>query len=242
MLNTKFWSDNYVANIDPLEKLLFLYLITNQYTNICGVYEITTKQIALDTGIDKDNIEKVFLPRLKKVGKIYYVDGWIYVKNFIKHQKASGNVKLGIENGFSLVPKKIMAKIKAIEDTGGSQGVHSPILEPKPESELEPQTKKSSHEDGGKINELLELFRVVNPSVNILFKRKSEREALSRLIKDHGEEKLRDIIAFLPRSNASPYAPTITTPISLERDLGKLIAWSQKEKGKILSKGRGIAE
>ena len=114
MINTRFWSDNYVANIDPLEKLLFLYFITNQYTNICGIYEITAKQIALDTGIDKENIEKVFLPRLRKAEKVYYIDGWIFVKNFLKYQKSSGNVDLGIKNGISCVPKQIMAKILKI--------------------------------------------------------------------------------------------------------------------------------
>lgn len=234
MINTKFWSDGYIANIDPLEKLLFLYFITNPYTNICGVYEITTKQIALDTGIDKDNIEKVFLPRLRKAGKIYYIDGWVYIKNFLKHQKSSGNVQLGIKNGFSGVPEKIMAKIKALGDTGGSQGGHSPILEPELESKPEP--KQSAKADSVLVNEIIELFREVNPSVNILFKRKPERDAVQRLLETHGSEKLRAIIAYLPKSNASAYAPTIISPTALERDLGKLIAWSQKQKSKLADK------
>ena len=117
MINTRFWSDTYVANLDSLEKLLFLYFITNQYTNICGIYEIPIKQIALDTGIDRENLEKVLLPRFRKARKIYYFNGWVYIKNFLKHQKASGNVKLGIENGLNDVPSEIMAQIRALEDT-----------------------------------------------------------------------------------------------------------------------------
>lgn len=142
MINTKFWSDTYISSIDPLEKLLFLYFITNQYTNICGIYEIPLKQVSLDTGIDRDNLEKVFLPRLAQAGKIYYIDGWVYIKNFLKHQKASGNVALGINNGLNDVPAEIMAKIKTISDTPPSHPSHS--LKPKLELELEPKPKKKS--------------------------------------------------------------------------------------------------
>jgi hypothetical protein len=126
MINTRFWCDSYISAVDPLEKLLFLYLITNQYTNICGIYEIPLKQIALDTGIDRDNLEKVFLPRLKKAQKVYYFDGWIYVKNFLKHQKASGNVRLGIEAGLNEVPPEILTKIKEISNTPTSDPQHTP--------------------------------------------------------------------------------------------------------------------
>ncbi len=149
MINTRFWSDTYISSIDPLEKLLFLYFITNQYTNICGIYEIPLKQIALDTGLDRDNLEKVFLPRLAQAKKVYYIDGWIYIKNFLKHQKASGNVQLGIENGMTEVPSDILAKIKLIEDTPPSQVGHSLKLKLESELKLEPKPKRSkmSEED-----------------------------------------------------------------------------------------------
>ena len=54
IVNTRFWSDTYISNLDPIEKLLFLYLITNQYTEISGLYELPLKYMAVDTGIDKD--------------------------------------------------------------------------------------------------------------------------------------------------------------------------------------------
>jgi len=119
MLNTKFWSDTFISNLDSLEKLLFLYLITNQYTNICGIYEIPLKQIALDTGIDKENLEKTLLPRLSNANKIYYIHGWIYVVNFSKHQKSSGNIQKGIENGLKDIPIKIKNLIQEIKKNNG---------------------------------------------------------------------------------------------------------------------------
>lgn len=95
-------------------------------------------------------------------------------------------------------------------------------------------------EDGKLINELIELFREVNPMVNNLFARKTERGAIERLLKSNGESRLRLIIAYLPKSNADRFAPTITTPLQLERDLGKLIAWSQKRKAGNSGKGKKI--
>ena len=116
IVHTKFWSDNYIASVDPLEKLLFLYFITNQYTNISGIYELPLKQIAMDTGIDRDNLEKVFLPRLAIANKIYYADGWIKVVNFQKWQNTkSVTVQKGIENEIAMVPKNVLDKLKSME-------------------------------------------------------------------------------------------------------------------------------
>ena len=59
MINTRFWIDDYISHLDPTEKLMFLYFLTNPLTDICGVYEIPLKNIALDTGIDKEMVEKI---------------------------------------------------------------------------------------------------------------------------------------------------------------------------------------
>jgi len=153
MINTKFWSDNYISELDPSEKLLFLYLMTNPYTNICGIYEITIKQIALDTGFDKEMIFKI-IERFQKDEKIAYVDGWVGIKNFTKHQKASGNVQKGIENGLNEVPVKIMADLKQILNTGYTQGEHSP----KPELKLEPELKLKPEPQVAKPQDVVNYF------------------------------------------------------------------------------------
>lgn len=84
--------------------------------------------------------------------------------------------------------------------------------------------------EGSLINKVIDLFKDVNPSFARLYPRKAERDAIRRLVKLHGEEKVIAIVSFLPKSNADRYAPTITTPYELEKNLGKLIAWGQKQK------------
>jgi hypothetical protein len=47
-----------------------------------------------------------------------------------------------------------------------------------------------------------------------------------------GVEKVGRRIDTLPLTNAAQYAPVITTPYQLEKNLGKLIAFLQKQNGR----------
>lgn len=107
MVNTRFWIDDYISHLDPIEKLLFLYFLTNPFTDICGFYEIPIKNIALDTGIDKEMVVKI-LGRFERDGKVFYRDGWIGIKNFAKHQLDNPKVNRGIELGLEKVPKSLV--------------------------------------------------------------------------------------------------------------------------------------
>ena len=70
-INTKFWDDNFVVELTPEEKLLFLYLLTNSLCNILGIYEISIKRICFDTGLSFESISKP-LKRKKKIKKIKF--------------------------------------------------------------------------------------------------------------------------------------------------------------------------
>lgn len=46
-----FWSDPKVVDqFSPEDKYFYLYLLTNEHTNQCGIYQISLKQIAFETG------------------------------------------------------------------------------------------------------------------------------------------------------------------------------------------------
>jgi len=107
LVNTHFWDDKYTSNLDPIEKLLFLYFLTNPLCNIIGIYEIEIKRIAFDTGIDKEMVSKI-IERFYKDKKLAYVDGYIIIKNFIKFQsQGSEKIKIGIKNQFDRLPENI---------------------------------------------------------------------------------------------------------------------------------------
>ena len=55
-----FWTDPKVTDdFTPEDKYFYLYLMTNPKTNLCGCYEISTRQIAYDTGYSKETVERL---------------------------------------------------------------------------------------------------------------------------------------------------------------------------------------
>ena len=107
MLNTKFWSDSWIRQkLNPLDRYLFIYFLTNEHANICGIYELPIETIAFETGLDERDLEKSLLPRLRP--KIYYKNNWVIIPNFPKHQNyQSPTVLEGIKRELSLIPKEI---------------------------------------------------------------------------------------------------------------------------------------
>ncbi len=83
---------------------------------------------------------------------------------------------------------------------------------------------------GKEINDLIELFKTINPSYERLFGNKTQRQALERLVKKFGREKTEDMIKFLPKIFGKPYAPVIATPFELEKKLPNLISYIQRER------------
>lgn len=77
--------------------------------------------------------------------------------------------------------------------------------------------------EGKDINLLLEKFKPINPSYEQLYKRKNQREALTRLTKKYTYAKMAGLITALPELINKPYAPQITTPMQLEEKLGRLL-------------------
>ena len=105
-IKTSFWEDDWIASLTTNEKLLFLYLLTNPHTNLCGIYRVSIRYLSFETGIEKDQIIKC-LERFSKDEKVEYLDGWIILKNHQKHQTASPKIKQGIEREMSEIPQEI---------------------------------------------------------------------------------------------------------------------------------------
>ena len=110
LINTCFWSDTYIQELTPENKLIFLFLLTNEKTEICGIYEISKKSIAFGTGLSIDTVSEA-IARLCIDKKINYVDGWVWIRNFTKHQQRNPKVIAGIDRGLSCVPKDILDRL-----------------------------------------------------------------------------------------------------------------------------------
>lgn len=104
LVNTNFWKDTYVIDLDPVQKLLFLYFLTNPRTTLAGVYEISLREVAFDTGIDRDMVEKI-VAKFCADGKMHYERGWLILRNFVKHQRLNPSIEKGIARAVAELPK-----------------------------------------------------------------------------------------------------------------------------------------
>jgi len=107
-INTKFWSDDFIIGLKPLERYFFLYLLTNEHTEICGIYELSMKVIERETDLTNQQIIDI-LNVLKS--KVVYTDGWVRINNFAKHQAVNPKIEIGIERSLSEIPEDILAKL-----------------------------------------------------------------------------------------------------------------------------------
>lgn len=107
-ISTSFWDDAWVQSIDPSEKLLYLYLMTNPLTNIAGIYKITDKRIHDDTGFNVEMINRL-MDRFKKAGKAHREGEYIIIPSWPKHQKwrEKQTIETGIRKIITELPKSI---------------------------------------------------------------------------------------------------------------------------------------
>lgn len=111
MINTRFWSDSFIVDhCNMTDRLLFLYLLTNERTNIIGVYEMPARVAAFETGIDKDDVIKM-LTRLSP--KVEYFNGWVYIRRFVDHQASNPSIERGMANEVAALPAAVREWVSA---------------------------------------------------------------------------------------------------------------------------------
>ena len=202
-VNTKFWDDSFILTLPPEGKLLFLYLITNSLTDICGIYEISIERIIFDTKLSADTVKKC-LSLLTYDNKILYIDGWIIIKNFPKYFGDSPKVKEGAKRSLASVPKSILAKVSKLDiqypySIKNNDTVPIESEQPTPTPTPTPTPKGSSKEDRAKprqfgdpqINECIEhLKSAVGTSLDGTMKdnRMYARHLLNRMKKDYPDK------------------------------------------------------
>jgi hypothetical protein len=109
-IHTSFWSDSFVSELDKDKKLFYLYLLTNERTKQCGIYEITKKQISYDTGYSIDTVSKL-LEHFKKLDKIRYNESTneLAIRNWLKYNPCtSPTVKSCVDKEFSKVKDTVL--------------------------------------------------------------------------------------------------------------------------------------
>ena len=107
MLKTKIWSDDWFSELSVDAKLLYIYLLSNLNTHICGYYKLSLKVMEFNTGLT----QKKILTALEKLTEnVQYIDGWVVLKNYPKYQNVANNMKVqaAIERELAQIPPHVL--------------------------------------------------------------------------------------------------------------------------------------
>ena len=239
MVSTAFWSDHYVASLDPVEKLLFLYLLTNERSTLAGIYELPIKIMAVETGIDVFMVEKI-LGRFEGEEKIKYHDGWVAVKNFLKHHEhGSPTVQKGINDAIKSAPewaRQFVGKgIDTLSPSASSlSSTKASISEPKVRVEIVSEDEKPKKQSTAKYPNARKLFKELwGPSYPLSWNTNNTMlQSGENLYSERGIDKCKEAMQFVKdfgdRTIGVQTCPQILTPIDLDRKWLNLEAFSNK--------------
>ncbi len=170
--------------------------------------------LAQKMGMSESGIRKT-INRLKEKGEISYLGRkWKIAKYIITDPK--GHSSPSQRGGDS--PTQRDAHKKEIQ----SKDIQINIISNASVAEVEQISEKAN------INKAIEAFKEVNPSYKRIFSNKTERASLERLLNE-GEERFYAIMKAVVWSHGKMYAPIITTPYQLEKKMGELQAFIQRQ-------------
>ena len=109
-ISTSIWSDDWFDSLTEREKLVYFYLLTNEHTNAAGVYQCTLKNVRLEIGLERDEIERI-MAKFADAGKAFYYKDYIIITKWLKHQKIGERSKLFL--GASKLLKTLPDDVKA---------------------------------------------------------------------------------------------------------------------------------
>ncbi|HEX9061743.1 MAG TPA: hypothetical protein VF941_16310 [Clostridia bacterium] len=92
IMHTKIWDDNFFSELDATNKLLFIYFLTNEHANLCGIYELTDKRILFETGVTSKQLQES-KELFSEADKILFKDGWIKLVNSEKYNNYTSSEK-----------------------------------------------------------------------------------------------------------------------------------------------------
>jgi len=84
-LQTNFWTDSKVLKLNPSDKMLLVYLMTNEAVNMLGCYELSIAKMSFETGFTAQTIEDM-IGNLSSLGFCDYKHDFVYLYSFPKWQ------------------------------------------------------------------------------------------------------------------------------------------------------------
>lgn len=153
-VSVKFWSDDFVAEeLTPEKRYFFLYLLTNEHTAQCGIYEITKRQMAFETGYNAETVEKL-LQYFETHGKIRWSreTNEIAIKNFIRYNpQGSPKVKSYVTKELTAIKNQTLVEfIYGTENPKTSKSGELYPIDPLSQEEREEELEREEEKEQSK--------------------------------------------------------------------------------------------
>jgi DnaD/phage-associated family protein len=103
-IHPKIWKDEWFIELEPPEKLFFIYLFSNDETTFSGLYKLPLRVMINETGLAKKCILEM-LNKFSDAGKVYFENGLVWVVNMRRHHPSnSPKVTARINADMVLIP------------------------------------------------------------------------------------------------------------------------------------------
>lgn len=127
ILHTRIYTDDFFAELNPVEKLIFIYLLTNENVNIIHLYELPDRKILYDLGISQTQLTAA-KDKFQATGKIYFYKSFIYLANAAKYEQYTGERnETAKEVLFTQLNTEVLAWYNAILNTPSDTPIDRPI-------------------------------------------------------------------------------------------------------------------
>jgi hypothetical protein len=159
--------------------------------------------------------------------------------NIISKERERREDAIWLNNRYVLLDKTVWkAKPSSTEPLGAkSQNEPEPSRKSDPSQVAHSDTKVSTYKDTHEkdthlpdTNAFFELFGLINPSYQILYPRKPQRDASERLLKLHPFEWWKRFLAAYSQELENRFCPKATTPVQLEEKLAAIEAYARQKK------------
>ena len=107
-IKTELLRDEWFLTLTPDEKWFFTYFLISPDISTVGIGQIPEKIISLDTGFETETINQL-KKRMQESGKLFFIDNWVCIANFHKHNSMTKSPKviIGGSNQIEGLPTKV---------------------------------------------------------------------------------------------------------------------------------------
>jgi len=161
-VETAFWNDGFVLKLTPEEKYFYLYLLTNPHTTQCGIYELPERMAEVETGYNRETVEKLrdrFINKYKKIRYSPSTEEYCVI-NWLKYNSLkSPKVKACIEKELLAVKDRSLIgylyTMDSLSIDSGEEEEKEEEEEEEGEAPADPSGKPKRHKYGEYKNVLL---------------------------------------------------------------------------------------